>query len=274
MAKIVLSGSDFVNLSFPDIADLYSDSTSVYQSSSLAVVSIAEDSDLVFQGAGFTSFDERGYPTAGTITQFTVVFAGSGRAVWSESTIDAADFEDVIRTGDTAGFIEILFGGDDRVTLNPGGASFNGFAGNDRITGKGAEDFILGGDGSDVLLGAGNNDAIIGGDGKDTITGGGGPDAFGYSEFTESTTGGIDTITDLTDVDTIILTPIDANEGTGADDAFTIVGAFSGTAGELVLTYQVAQERTRIEGDVDGDGDADLIIFATGDRSSFTNFDL
>jgi Ca2+-binding RTX toxin-like protein len=274
MAKIVLTGGDFIDIGSPNIADLYSDSTGVYQSSTLAVVSIGEESDLVFQGAGFTGFNARGYPTAGTITKFGVVFAGDGRVQWSDATIDAATLEEAIRTGDTAGFIEILFGGDDKVTLNNGGAHFNGFDGNDKITGKGAEDFILGGLGDDTLSGAGDGDHLGGGNGKDTLTGGGGADEFFFTGVVESTSGNIDTIIDLSSADTIHLGLIDADATTGGDDAFTIVGAFSGTAGELVLTYQVAQERTRIEGDVDGDGDADLIIFALGDHSSFTNFDL
>jgi Ca2+-binding RTX toxin-like protein len=274
VAKIVLTGSDFIDIGNPDVADLYSDSTSVYQSATLAVVSIGEESDLVFQGSGFTGFNARGYPTAGTITKFGVVFAGDGRVQWSDATIDAAAFEEAIRTGDTPGFIEILFGGNDKVTLNNGGAYFKGFDGNDKVTGKGAEDFIFGNLGDDTLSGAGDGDHLGGGNGKDTLTGGGGGDEFIFTSVVESTAGNIDTITDLSNADTIHLGLIDADTSTGGDDAFTIVGAFSGTAGELVLTYLVAQERTRIEGDVDGDGDADLIIHATGDRSSFTNFDL
>ena len=272
MANIVLSGSDFISLESPDIVDLYDDSTGVYQSPTLAVVSIGDTSDLVFEGTGFTSFDERGYPTSGTITKFTVVFAGSGRAVWSGTPIDAADFEDVIRTGDTAGFIDILFDGNDKVTLNNGGASFNGFGGNDKITGKGGEDIIRGGDDNDVLSGAGGADVLVGEHGKDTLTGGTGADEFAWLSVHHSAGGNIDTITDLQNSDIVNLEFIDADTSTGADDAFFVVAAVSGTAGELVLTYQEAQNRTRIEGDVDGDGDADLVIFATGDHDDYTNF--
>ena len=58
---------------------------------------------------------------------------------------------------------------------------------------------------------------------------------------------------------------IDANVNTGADDAFTFIGAaaYSGTAGELRITTQ--RHRTAIiHGDVNGDGVDDFQIFVQG----------
>jgi Ca2+-binding RTX toxin-like protein len=273
MAKIVLSGSDFVDLLEPDMSGVHAASTSVYQSNSLAIVSTGNN-DIVIEGSGFTSFDSRGYPTAGTITKIGVVFEGSGRAQWSDFSISAADLEDAIRTGDTNAFIDLLWGGNDKITLNNGGGAVSGFDGNDKVNGKGGFDVIHGGNGNDVLKGGGADDVLVGGLGKDTLAGGTAvADRFVYLELAESTSGAIDTIADLENSDTIDIESIDADEGTAGDDAFTIVGSFSGAAGELVLSFQAGQNRTRIAGDTDGDGNADLIIYATGDHASFTNFD-
>jgi serralysin len=67
---------------------------------------------------------------------------------------------------------------------------------------------------------------------------------------------------DAAEGDRILLRKIDADISTSADDAFAFIGtaAFSGTAGELraVATHGGAVQR--IEGDVDGDGVAELTI--------------
>jgi Ca2+-binding RTX toxin-like protein len=272
MAKIVLSGSDFVDLLSPDMSGVYAASTGVYQSNTLAIVSTGSN-DLVMEGSGFTSFDSRGYPTAGTVTGIGVVFEGSGRAQWSDFSVDAHDLETAIRNGDTNIFIDLMWGGNDKITLNEGGGGISGFDGDDKITGKAGFDVLHGGNGNDVIKGGGADDVLVGGAGKDTLAGGAGvPDRFVYLALADSAAGGIDTIADLESSDTIDIESIDADTSSGADDGFTIVGAFSGMAGELVLNFQSGQNRTRIAGDSDGDGNADLIIYATGDHEAFTNF--
>ena len=70
------------------------------------------------------------------------------------------------------------------------------------------------------------------------------------------------------------LAAIDADTGAAGDQAFHLVGAFSGAAGELVVVYNAASGRTLIQGDVDGDGQADLSIAVQGDHHDFTNFAL
>ena len=64
-------------------------------------------------------------------------------------------------------------------------------------------------------------------------------------------------------VDTIDLSGIDADTGTGGDQAFSLVGSFSSTAGELVII--ATGGGSVLAGDVDGDGSADFQITVTGD---------
>jgi hypothetical protein len=62
---------------------------------------------------------------------------------------------------------------------------------------------------------------------------------------------------DRAEGDRIVLRLIDAETGTAADDPFTFIG---GAAGELRATAICDEAVHRIEGDVDGDGVAELTI--------------
>lgn len=70
----------------------------------------------------------------------------------------------------------------------------NGMSGGD------GDDTLLGGAGADVLSGDAGVDWLDGGDGDDTLTGGGGKDIFVFTSLS-----GLDTITDLEQVDVIYL---------------------------------------------------------------------
>jgi len=60
--------------------------------------------------------------------------------------------------------------------------------------------------------------------------------------------------------------------GAAGDQAFHLVSAFGGHAGELVVGYDDFREVTNISGDVDGDGTADFLITADGDHTGFNHF--
>jgi hypothetical protein len=131
-------------------------------------------------------------------------------------------------------------------------------------------------DGQDSLNGGSRADSITGGAGGDTLTGGADSDRFLYNAVSDSAVAtGVDTITDLRNIDRVDLHLIDADSNVAGNQAFHLVSAFTGHARELVVTYHttgVYAGFTTIEGDVDGDGTADLTILATDDHHTFANF--
>ena len=122
---------------------------------------------------------------------------------------------------------------------------------------------ILSGAGDDSLFGTVNADLLYGGLGADAIDGGGGGDLYLYRSVLESTAASRDTLT-FASGDRIDLAFIDADTGSGANDAFTFIGsaAFGNVAGELRASQ--SGDQWIIEGDVNGDGTADLVIAVTG----------
>ncbi|MGH6999037.1 MAG: calcium-binding protein, partial [Phenylobacterium sp.] len=160
---------------------------------------------------------------------------------------------------------DILRGRDGNDTLvgGEGNDRLLGDAGADRLDGGNGADSLVGGDGNDVLLGGAGNDRLEGGPGADTLTGGAGADSFVFRPADIAST---DTITDFTKAqgDKIMLSELDANLTTAANDKFAFVGgkAFSGNAGEL--RYQVSNGETHVYGDMNGDKVADLHIKLMG----------
>jgi Ca2+-binding RTX toxin-like protein len=170
------------------------------------------------------------------------------------------------------------------LTLN-GTAETNGaftvFAGtgDDAIAGGAMNDWIAGNAGADRLFGMGGRDTLVGGAGADQLRGGAGADTFRYTAVGDSTAGARDAILDFAaGQDRIDLGAIDAAPGTAADDAFSFIGAraFSGggAAGEL-RAFLVSGKTWQVEGDVNGDGTADLVIqvdLVIGDALSAADF--
>lgn len=122
---------------------------------------------------------------------------------------------------------------------------------------------LRGGGGNDILTGGFMGDVLFGGIGADTLEGGGGGDIFYYRSVVESSVGLIDTIVDFATGDRIDLSAIDAIFG-GSDDAFAFIGsaAFGGVAGQLRAS--AVGGGVMVQGDVNGDGAADLAIFVAG----------
>ncbi len=168
-----------------------------------------------------------------------------------------------------------------------------GSAGNDLLQGAGGGDLLygdayIGVDGrvehvgphsfhvmEDNLLGGGGADTLVGGPGGDRLAGGGGEDVFRYLEPSDSYEARhvrADLITDLEAGDTIDLSAIDAARGVQGNQAFVVVGDFSGAAGELRLVYDAGLDLTRFEGDRTGDGVGDFVIRASGDQTGFDGF--
>ena len=121
---------------------------------------------------------------------------------------------------------------------------------------------IILGAGDDVVFGGQGADLLYGGLGADQLDGSGGADSYVYRGTAESTAASTDTVL-LGDGDRFDLAFIDADSGTAGEQAFTFIGsqAFGNVAGQL----RAAQSGNIwiVEGDVDGDGVADLVINVT-----------
>jgi Ca2+-binding RTX toxin-like protein len=140
-----------------------------------------------------------------------------------------------------------------------------GDAGKDTILGGNDPDTIHGGSGTDRIDGGADNDVIFGGTGKDIISGGADVDQFIFTRVKDSPAGrGRDVIKDfVVGEDRIQLAIIDAKRG-GSNDMFTFIGkhAFHDKAGEL--RYKFEAGHTVVQGDVNGDGTADIEIQLSG----------
>jgi Ca2+-binding RTX toxin-like protein len=156
-----------------------------------------------------------------------------------------------------------------------GTASVNGTgnAAANIITGNTGNNKLFGLAGNDTLSGGARNDILTGGTGKDTMTGGAGADDFDFNSVAEIGRGASrDVIKDFAHlVDDIDLATIDAN-GSARGHAFSFLttkgAAFTGTAGELRWFQQnlagSANDRTIVEGDINGNRVADFQIQLTG----------
>jgi Ca2+-binding RTX toxin-like protein len=195
-------------------------------------------------------------------------------------TVDGGAGNDLL-SGD--GGNDSLTGGDgaDDIDGGVGADTLDGGTGNDTLDGGDGADELSGGDDNDALFGGAGNDTLTGGvgddtltggNGRDTLVGGAGSDTFIFTEVSNSLPGARDTIVDLTSADWIDLSAIDADTGTAGDQAFTLVSAFDGHAGEMTLSYSGPAGRTTLNLDVNGDGVADMSIFLTGNQMAFTNF--
>jgi Ca2+-binding RTX toxin-like protein len=136
----------------------------------------------------------------------------------------------------------------------------------ENLTGSVFGDLLAGDATANTLLGNGGNDLLRGLAGADRLGGSTGADRFQYLALGDSTVaaGGRDTILDFAPAqgDRIELSAIDARSGTAGDQAFVLVGAFTGAQGQL--RRQVNGTYTQLDGDVNGDGASDFRIVLAG----------
>ncbi|HEX8257882.1 MAG TPA: hypothetical protein VF589_09620 [Allosphingosinicella sp.] len=174
------------------------------------------------------------------------------------------DGSDDIRGGDGA---DQLIGGSQFDELN-------GEGGADVIRGGFDIDRLSGGAGDDRLFGNAGDDRIAGGEGLDQLMGGAGDDLFAFDDGdTGAARATADRVLDWDEGDRIDLSAVDADRSAGGDQAFSFIGndAFGGTAGEL--RSQTIAGDLYLQGDMDGDGNADLMV-RVDDLAAITAADL
>lgn len=176
--------------------------------------------------------------------------------------------------------------GNNTITGNASNNTLVGRAGNDALRGGNGNDslwgdtiFSIDDTGDDRIIGGAGNDTIVGGPGFDTLTGGSGSDTFGYLHIVDSLNFPGDRITDFVSAsgegsdDQIDLSFVDATAADGQQH-FMLVGAFNGTAGQLVITDDPGSNTVWIQGDVDGDSFPDFTITVNVTGGTFFTDDL
>ena len=203
-----------------------------------------------FSGANAVTFG------AGQLTSIETIVLLSGADTRYHSGADAFNYTLTMNDGNVAAGQALTINGN---TLRAGEVlTFDGSAERD------GHFTVYGGAGADTIIGGALSDTLYGGAGSDTLTGGAGNDTFLYLNTSDSTPTARDTITDFTAGDKIDLARIDADSGTGGDQAFIFLGtaAFDSHAGEL--RYQSAGgTHWLVQGDTNGDGVADFEVALT-----------
>ena len=210
--------------------------------------------DRMYGGEG----DDTYYVTDSTDYAYEDVNSGYDRVVSSINYTMRANIEELELggTGDIRGYGTATA---DKIIGN---------SGNNLIYGRGDGDRLEGQAGNDILYGEQGMDKIVGGAGQDRFYGGADSDVFIFfdGDFAGMGSGTADRIHDFSrlDGDMISLVGVDANSGTAGDQAFAFIGtgAFTGAAGQL--RYQQISGNTYLQGDTDGDGDADFWIRLDG----------
>lgn len=118
---------------------------------------------------------------------------------------------------------------------------------------------INGGAGADTIaIGSGSHTTIIGGAGADTLSGASA--TFDYQNLSDSTKAAPDQIVRFTPNNMIDVSAIDADSTMAGNQAFTIVDALDGHAGELSINYNLHHHVFTVSLDVNGDAKADMKI--------------
>jgi Ca2+-binding RTX toxin-like protein len=182
------------------------------------------------------------------------------KSIDSTPRVDGVHTDDIIY-GDANNNTIDGTAGDDTIYGSYGNDQLRGGDGNDSVQGGGGNDFVGGGRGNDTLMGGAGNDVLHGGVGADKLIGGNGADIYQFTSVTDSPDIKIEedqVIFNNHQGDKIDLSAIDADTSTITDDAFHLVRAFTGHAGELVKV--ATNVGFLVEGDVNGDGNADFAI--------------
>jgi Ca2+-binding RTX toxin-like protein len=236
------------------------DGTTVSQGPTRFVLDIGPQ-NMTFAGSGLTY--DAGDVTGGAITRI----ASASGLVMNALSVSAAALYDTVQTHDAGALADLLFSAKDKITGSNLGDALSGYAGND---------VLIGGAGTDTIDGGDGNDRITGGAGRDFVSGEAGADIFTYVALSDSAAFDkqqMDNLTDLTNLDRIDVSAIDADTTQDGDQAFRLAGKnFTGHAGEVIIHYSVSYHSGSFLFDVNGDSVADMSILFGGDHRDFTHF--
>jgi len=222
--------------------------------------------DMIYGGSGSdtVSYEFTAGPVIVDLAATAAVSLAGYDRIFGVENIIGSDFDDDLYGDENAniisggGGIDYLFGrfGDDILMGGDDTDLLVGDLGADYLDGGRGKDFMYGGDGADTLFGGAGADYLDGGEKIDT---------FVYTIVTQSTLGAMDMIADFKEgKDIIDLSAIDANTSSLQDNAFYLVEAFSGAAGELVMSYNESTRKTTVTADINGDGVADFAFMMKG----------
>ncbi len=233
---------------------------------------------------------------ADTLSGIEDVFAGAGNDIITDNAsanrldgnngndtfvMTADNVRDDIRGGagsDTIDYsaltsnLNVALDANNQVTINGSGANIDRMRDVENFTGGSGNDTIVGDLLANALKGGAGNDSITGGLGADVLSGGLGADRFIYTNINETgvTAATRDVITDfLSGTDRLDFSAIDANTGTGGNQAFTSLvqttAAFTAAA-QLHFHYEGvgANEVTVLQGNVNNNIAVDFEVVLLG----------
>ncbi|MDB5471313.1 MAG: putative Ig [Caulobacter sp.] len=207
-----------------------------------------------------------------------IMYGGLGNDVYyvdslSDAAVEAAsEGFDIVRT-----YLDWTLGANLEAIQIQGSSNLNatGNSAANQLTGNSGDNTLSGAAGVDTIHGGSGNDLIIGGLTGDHLYGDAGYDTFAFfDESVNLATVEQDRIYDLdmANGDRIDVSAIDADTGTGGDQAFTFVGSFTNVAGQATATYVTGPAPyTDFNFDVDGDGTSDYRIRVEGNHTGTTS---
>ena len=130
--------------------------------------------------------------------------------------------------------------------------------------GGSGNDLLIGNSADNVLKGGAGNDIIYGGGGADTLWGGTGSDVFVFGAVSDSAPGAADIIMDFqSGIDKIDVSAITKLAG------LNFVEAFTGRAGEAIVSYDTASNLGHFAVDFSGHAVADFLVNTVGQVATY-----